>query len=79
MQGGMNFDNILDDDNGTVVACMQYYPVVDPLNPSSDSVKVQFTRLTGRFHTISELFILSLYQFMAVAACKLPRAKSWSL
>ena len=43
----MNFDNILLNEFGEVTGCMNYEPLVDPLDQESAPMKVQITRLTG--------------------------------
>ena len=48
-KGGMNFDNVLVNEDGATAGCMNYRPVVDPFNKHSTPVKVQLTRLTGEY------------------------------
>ena len=48
----MFFDNILDNDDGHVVGCMEYEAREDPLDPDSPWAKTQLVRLTGTYACI---------------------------
>lgn len=43
----MNFDNVLENEDGDVAGCMNYKPAEDPFDNDSEWAKVQLTRLTG--------------------------------
>ncbi|XP_053383836.1 cell surface hyaluronidase-like [Mercenaria mercenaria] len=46
-KGGLNFDFILQDDDGHIAACMRYETRQDPFDENSPGVKVQLNRLTA--------------------------------